>query len=417
MSKLYIKGGNKLEGEIKIHGAKNSALPLLAATLLCKGECVLRNCPNLSDTAAAVNILKYLGCKCSRTNHTVTVNAQCVAKNDIPDFLMRQMRSSIVFLGAIVGRMGSANISSPGGCELGPRPIDLHLSALKKMGLNICEDHGYLNCTAPNGMRGAEIFLHFPSVGATENIILAAVLAKGKTVIHNPAREPEITDLADFLNKAGAMIFGAGSDKIIIEGVNRLKPVEHSVIPDRIEAATYLAAAAVTNGRVDISGVIPSQLDSTLDIFRQCGYSPIVKKESISLRSDNRPQSIPIIKTLVYPGFPTDAGPPILTLLGLARGTTVFVENIFENRFRYIDELRRLGAKIRIHSNAAVIEGVPNYSAANTGATDLRGGAALVLASLSAQGNSVIDNIHYIDRGYECIEKHLSEIGADIKRK
>ncbi len=416
MSKLYIRGGKKLSGEIKVHGAKNSALPLLAATVLCEGECVLDNCPDLSDTAAAVNILTYLGCRCTRDGHTVTVNASDVNKNDIPDELMRQMRSSIVFLGAIVGRMGGAHISSPGGCELGPRPIDLHLSSLQKMGLEICEDHGYLHCSAPHGLKGADIFLNFPSVGATENIILAATRAKGKTVIHNPAREPEIIDLADFLNSAGAHIIGAGSDRIVIEGVKKLHAVHHTVIPDRIEAATYLSAAAVTAGCVKVNGVIPLQLTAILDIFKQCGYTVDVDNDSVFIKSNGRPSGVPIVKTLVYPGFPTDAGPPILTLLGLSKGTSVFVENIFENRFRYIDELRRLGAKIQIHSNTAIIKGIPRYSAANTGATDLRGGAALVLAALSADGLSQIDNIYHIDRGYECIENHLAGIGADIKR-
>ncbi len=416
MSKLLITGGKRIDGAITAHGAKNSALPLLAATLLCGGECVLHNCPNLSDVDAAAKILGYLGCHCKREGDTVIVDSSVITKNEIPDELMREMRSSIVFLGAIIGRTGGAVVSSPGGCELGPRPIDLHISSLKKMGVTIREDHGYLKCVAQDGLYGTDITLQFPSVGATENIILAAALAKGETVIHNAAKEPEIVDLADFLNKCGADISGAGNDTIRIVGVDKLTPAEHSVIPDRIEAATYLAAAAVTGSKVTVKNVNPAHMRATLNIFKECGCHLTYGKDEICIERRKHLISVPMIKTLVYPGFPTDAGPPILTMLALADSCTLFVENIFQNRFKYIDELKRLGAKITTHSNVALVEGCKKFTGAKTAATDLRGGAALVVAALAADGVTEIDNIYHIDRGYEKIERCLSSLGADIKR-
>lgn len=416
MSKLKITGGNKLNGEILIHGAKNSALPILAATLLLKGESIIHNCPCLSDVDAAIKILTHLGCACKREGGTVTVNATNVTDNVIPDELMREMRSSIFFLGAIVGRTGSAVISSPGGCELGPRPIDLHIAALRKMGLIITEDHGYLNCNTEEKLRGTDIHLSFPSVGATENIILAATLASGETVIHNAAREPEISDLADFLNSAGAKIHGAGSDTVIIYGVDELHSTEHSVIPDRIAAATYIAATAITGGDVIINGVMPPHLVVVLNTFRESGCRITPYKNALRVISDKKLKGIPTLRTMVYPGFPTDAGPPILAMLTQAHGTTVFIENIFQNRFKYIDELRRLGANVKTQGSVAIIEGGATLTGAKTECTDLRGGAALVVSALAAEGTSEIDKIFHIDRGYEGIEKYLTGIGADVKR-
>lgn len=417
MSKLYITGGKVLQGDIKVHGAKNSALPLLAATILCGGECILHNCPRLSDVTASLKILTHLGCSCKREGSTVTVDSSVISKNEIPDDLMREMRSSIVFLGAVAGRTGGAHISSPGGCELGPRPIDLHISALRKMGLKIQEDHGYLNCSAPEGLKGKDIMLQFPSVGATENIMLAAVLADGTTTIHGAAREPEISDLADFLNKAGADIRGAGSDTVVVTGVKKLHAVEHTVIPDRIAAATYMAAAAVTRGSVCVKDTCPSHMKATLDIFRECGCDMDICGTEITLSCHHRPQKVNGVKTLVYPGFPTDAGPPVLSVLAVADGTSLFVENIFQSRFKYIDELQRLGAKIKTHSNVALIEGCERLSGAKTESTDLRGGAALVVAALFADGITEVGSIHHIDRGYESIEDNLVSLGAEIKRK
>lgn len=416
MSKLYINGGKRLSGEISVHGAKNSVLPIMAATLLCNDEVVIHNCPNLSDVDAAIKILEHLGCSVEKNDGTVVVNSKLVNRNEIPDALMREMRSSIVFLGAIIGRLGGAVVSSPGGCELGPRPIDLHLSALRQMGLTINEDHGNLYCTAENGLVGTDIHLLFPSVGATENIILAATLSKGATTIHNAAKEPEISDLADFLNGAGARIYGAGSDIVTIYGVERLGGTEHTIIPDRIVTATYICAAAVTNGDITIKNVMPSHLVVLLNAFKECGCEILPAKSSLRIRSNGALRRIPTIRTTVYPGFPTDAGPPIIAMLSLAKGTSVFVENIFQNRYKYIDELKRLGANIKIENSVAVIEGVNKLSSAKIQCTDLRGGAALVVAALAAEGESEIDKIYHIDRGYEKIENSLSLLGAEIKR-
>lgn len=417
MSELVINGGKKLSGEICVQGAKNSVLPVLAATVLCGGECVIHNCPELSDVETSLKILAHLGCGCKKDGDTVAVNAKDISDYSIPDTLMREMRSSVVFLGAVIGRTGKAVISSPGGCELSPRPIDLHLSSLNKMGVTVREEHGYLNCTAENGLHGAEITLNFPSVGATENIILSAVLAEGDTVIHGAAKEPEISDLADFLNSAGARINGCGSDTVKIRGVKTLGGAEHSIIPDRIVAATYMACAAVTGGNITLKNVMPPHMASILWLFNESGCKVNINGKSINLLSPQRLLRVPTVRSLVYPGFPTDAGPIAAALLCKADGTSVFVENIFENRFRYVDELKRFGAKIKTEGKIAVIEGVTELSAADCKATDLRGGAALVIAALAANGKSKIGEIQHIERGYEDISENLRLIGADISKE
>ena len=417
MSELVINGGKKLSGEICVQGAKNSVFPVLAATVLCGGECVIHNCPQLSDVETSLKILAHLGCGCKKDGDTVAVNARDISDYSIPDTLMREMRSSVVFLGAVIGRTGKAVISSPGGCELGPRPIDLHLSSLNKMGVTVKEEHGYLNCTAENGLHGAEITLNFPSVGATENIILAAVLAEGDTVIHGAAKEPEISDLADFLNSAGARINGCGSDTVRIRGVKTLGGAEHSIIPDRIVAATYMACAAVTGGNITLKNVMPPHMASILWLFNESGCKVNINGKSINLLSPQRLLRVPTVRSLVYPGFPTDAGPIAAALLCKADGTSVFVENIFENRFRYVDELKRFGAKIKTEGKIAVIEGVTELSAADCKSTDLRGGAALVIAALAANGKSKIGEIQHIERGYEDITENLRLIGADISKE
>lgn len=412
--KIFVEGGNQLKGETTVHGAKNSALPILAATLLIEGQSVIHNCPRLSDVDVSLKILSKLGCKCKREESTVIVDATNVSCDRIPDNLMREMRSSVVFLGAILSRCKSATVSSPGGCELGPRPIDLHLNALNELGYTINEHHGFITCVKEEKTAAAVINLPFASVGATENAILASCKLKGKTVIHGAAKEPEITDLADFLNGAGAKIYGAGSDTIEIYGVDKLFTTEHTVIPDRIVAATYMSAAAITGGEIILKGVIPSHLNYVLKSFKEAGCKITVSGNTIKFIAPEIIKRIPLTKTVVYPGFPTDAGPCLVAMLTVAQGTSVFVENIFENRFKYIDELKRLGAKINIQNRVAVIEGVKYLSGAATQATDLRGGAALTVAALAAKGRTEIGEIHHIERGYEDITSVLSSLGAKI---
>ena len=415
--KLIIGGGRRLEGELTVHGAKNSALPLLSATVLARGESVLRNCPALTDTDAACRILTHIGCKCRRAGDTVTVDASNVCGAEIPDNLMREMRSSIVFLGAMLGRTGHCRLSFPGGCDLGTRPIDLHLSALRQMGAQISEQHGFLDCNVGKGLHGAKIVLSFPSVGATENILLAAVTAKGTTELHNAAREPEIADLANYLNECGAKINGAGESVIEIEGTERLSPCEHSVIPDRIVAGTYLCAALITNGEMILTHCCPEHTNGFLQILEAMGariYTYGGGKMYISGKKRNL--APPTIRTMPYPGFPTDIQAPFMPLCTTAQGTSVFVETIFENRFRHVPELVRLGASIKTEGRVCVVQGVQRLSGAKVRAAELRGGAALVVAALAAEGMSEITGLQYIDRGYENIEGALRSVGADIKR-
>lgn len=414
MSKIVISGGRRLTGEITLQGAKNSVLPILAATILTDSNCVVHNCPRLSDVDVSLKILNSLGCNTLFEGNSVIVDSSTVSSFKIPEELMLKMRSSVVFLGAVLGRTGRGVISSPGGCELGPRPIDLHISALRQLGVEITEEHGYLHCYAKNGLKGAQITLAFPSVGATENIILAATKAQGKTVVHNAAKEPEISNLADFLNGAGARIYGAGSDTLVIEGVKHLHSCEGAIIPDRIVAATYMAAAAVTGGDITIKSVMPSHFTSVLSAFRESGCDIKVNGKTLRIKADKRLSRINPLRSLTYPGFPTDAGPIIISMLSKADGISIFSENIFENRFRYVDELNRLGTKIKTEGKIALIEGVENLSGAYCKCTDLRGGAALVIAGLTATGTTVIDDIYHINRGYDDIVGVLNSVNADI---
>lgn len=415
--KLIVNGGRKLEGELRVHGAKNSALPLLSAAVLAHGETVLHNCPELTDVDAACRILTHLGCRCKRSGSTVTVDATNVSGYEIPDTLMREMRSSIVFLGAVLGRTGRCRLSFPGGCELGARPIDLHLAALRQMGAEIVEEHGYLDCTAVGGLHGAKITLSFPSVGATENILLAATAAKGLTEIHNAAREPEIVDLAECLGKFGARIGGAGESVITVEGAPRAVPCEHSVIPDRIVAGTYLCAAAITRGELILTDCEPSHMNGFIPVLESMGariYTYGGGKMYLSCKK--RLTAPPTIRTMPYPGFPTDIQAPFTALCSTVEGTSVFVETIFENRFRHVPELVRLGASIKTEGRVCVVQGVKRLSGAKVCAAELRGGAALVTAALAAEGTSEITGLCYIDRGYESLEGALRSAGADIKR-
>jgi len=413
MAEYIIKGGAALSGEVDIHGAKNAVLPILAATLLTPKSTIL-NCPKLSDVSVACSILEHLGCGVKRQDDCINVDADQLTSSTIHEDLMRKMRSSIVFLGAIIARCGQARVSLPGGCELGPRPINLHIESLEKLGVKIVEDHGYLNCTAPNRLRGTSISLEIPSVGATENIMLAACTAQGETVIHNPAREPEINDLAAFLQKAGAKIYIGENGTIYIQGVDRLCQVEHSVIPDRIEAATYLCCAAITGGQVQLKKAKTSHMTALLPLLEEAGCQLKVTGDSIYLAAPKRPKAPKVVRTNPYPGFPTDAQSPFMALSCIAEGSSIFVENIFENRYKHVAELVRMGAKIKVEGKVAVVEGVPALHGAEVVCTDLRGGACLCCAALAAQGQSRIKDIYHVQRGYQDFEPALKALGADI---
>lgn len=417
MERLLVEGGERLRGEVRVHGAKNSSLPILAASLLSGGETILRNCPRLSDVDAAIEILLYLGCSVVREGSTVVINSDRIQENEIPEALMHEMRSSIVFLGAMVSRLSKVKLSFPGGCELGPRPIDLHISSLKKLGVEINEEYGYLDCKVDGGLHGAKITLAFPSVGATENILLASVMAEGTTVIHNAAQEPEIIDLANYLISRGAKIKDAGKSTVTIEGVDHLDSTEYTVMPDRIVATSYLSAAAITGGDVLITDVNPDDLESVLPVLEQAGCRLRIYDNGIFLSGPAIIQPVKNIRTMPYPGFPTDAQAPIMALLTLSNGTSVFVENIFENRYKHAGELARMGADIKVEGKVAIVQGVQKLYGTSVEATDLRGGAALVIAALAANGVTRINNIGHIDRGYEAIESVFSSLGGKIVRE
>lgn len=415
MSRILIEGGTPLNGEAEVHGAKNAVLPILAATVLNEGVNIIHNCPPLKDVNITVEMLRYLGAHVEREGDSLIVDTRGKLGNHIPEKLMRQLRSSIVFMGAIVARNKKAKISAPGGCELGPRPIDLHIKALRELGVKIKESHGYIICNGAD-MCGREIHLSFPSVGATENIMLAASLSDGITVIQNVAKEPEIEDLAAFLNKMGAKIKGAGSSRIEIEGVSKLHAAEHSVMPDRIVATTYLCCAAITGGDVTLKKVVPEHLSATVACLRDSGCKVTVGSDWVKLAAPERLHAVSEITTMPYPGFPTDAQSLFLAMLTTAEGTSIIKENIFESRFKPAEELVRMGADVMVDGRIAVVRGVDKLSGAIVSAADLRGGAALVVAGLSAEGLTEIENPHYIDRGYAELVETLSMLGAKIKR-
>ena len=415
MSIMRITGGKRLEGTAEVHGAKNSVLPILAASLLARGETVIHNCPDLRDVRAAVRILEHLGAKVRTESTTVTVDSSVISRSDVPHALMREMRSSVIFLGAILTRQGAARLSTPGGCELGPRPIDLHLRALREMGAEIEEDGGSIACVRGD-MKGGRIHIDIPSVGATENAMLAALGCSGNTVITNAAREPEIVDLADFLNAMGARIQGAGTPSIEIEPAVLHGGIEYTVIPDRIVAATYLAAAASSGGSLELTGVRPAHLAAVTETLEEMGCVILKSEDTMHICTPRRLKSARPIVTRPYPGFPTDAQPPIMAASLKAEGTTVFVENIFKNRYRHADELVRMGADIRIVGKVAVVSGVSRLRGAPVSATDLRGGAALIVAALGAEGVTDISDLHHIDRGYDDIAGVLTKLGADVVR-
>ncbi len=415
MSTYIIQGGNRLEGEVEVSGSKNASLPILAASILNNGITKLYNVPNIQDTKVMLEILKYLGCKIKQNSDKIVINSKDVKKCEIPEELMRKMRSSVVLAGALISRNNKAIFSYPGGCDIGSRPIDLHLKAFEKLGINIVEEYGNIKCTCDK-IIPQDIILDFPSVGATENAMLASVLGEGTTSITNAAMEPEIVDLQNFLNKMGAKISGAGSNIITIQGVKKLKDVSYNVMPDRIEAGTLLCATAVTGGKVKLRKVEPIHMYPVLEKLEKCGCIISVSKNEIYLEAPKKLKAVNI-KTMPYPGFPTDMQSIFTSMLTTAKGTSIIVENIFENRYKYTSELKRMGAKITIEGRTAIIKGTRKLSGTNVIASDLRGGASLVVAALCAKGTSKVENIEYILRGYENLDIKLNKLGANISRK
>ncbi|MBE7060667.1 MAG: UDP-N-acetylglucosamine 1-carboxyvinyltransferase [Ruminococcaceae bacterium] len=415
MSAYIINGGNYLSGEIRIGGAKNSVLPIMAASLLNLSETVLLDCPRISDVDISVEILKRLGCKVFRDETTAVIDSSDINNFEIPLELMNKMRSSFIFLGAMLAVGGKAVCGYPGGCELGARPIDMHLKAFKKLGVRIKEQGGYISCDSSH-FKACKVALDFPSVGATENIMLLACKQKGTTTIINAAREPEISDLQNFLNSMGAKISGAGSNKIKIEGVASLKSVKKRIMPDRIVAATMMFAACISGGNITLKNVNCSHIESVILLLQGCGADIYTHGDSLDIICSKRLRFSDTLCTMPYPGFPTDAQAQAVAAFSTMEGTSIVKETIFENRFNHASELKKMGADITVDDRIAVIKGVKRLSGAHVYAPDLRGGAALVIAALGADGTTVVDNIHYIDRGYEQLDKMLSALGGDIKR-
>lgn len=413
MPSYIVEGGNRLEGEVNVSGSKNASLPIIAASILNGGVSKLYNVPNIHDTQITLKILKILGCKVDKKNGKIVIDSSKMDNHEIPEDLMRQMRSSVVLAGAILARFKNAVFTYPGGCDIGSRPIDLHLKSLKKLGINIDETSGYIKCKCEE-IVGTEIHLDFPSVGATENVILASVLAKGETILTNAAMEPEIIDLQNFLNKMGAKVEGAGTNVIKITGVQKLKDVSYNIMPDRIEAGTFLCMTGATAGKLKLNNVVPEHIGPVINKLKECGCKFETNKNNVIIDAPKRLKSVDI-KTMPYPGFPTDMQSVFTSMLCISKGTSVVVENIFENRYKYVNELKRMGAKISIEGKIAIVKGVKRLSGAVVEATDLRGGAAVVLAGLVARGKTKVNNIEYILRGYENLDKKLSKIGANIK--
>lgn len=412
MISYKIEGGKKLEGKVYISGSKNSSLPIIAATILNAGTTTLYNVPNIKDTQMMFEILDKIGGKVTKKNNKIIIDTSKVEKFEIPEDLMRQMRSSVILAGAIIGKYKHATFSYPGGCDIGARPIDLHLKGFEKLGINITKNYGNIICKCDK-IIGAKIDLDFPSVGATENIILASCLAEGTTTINNCAREPEIVDLQNFLNRMGAKIKGAGTDIIEIQGVKRLSEVSYNIMPDRIEAGTFLACGAITGGNIELNNVIPEHIEPLIHKLEEANCKLDVGKNCIKIAAPKRLKAVDV-KTMPYPGFPTDLQSIYTAVMSTAKGTSIIVENIFESRYKYVQELVRMGARITIEGKTAIIKGTKRIHGATVKATDLRGGAALIVEALIAKGTTEIQDIQYILRGYEKIEKKLTDIGAKI---
>lgn len=418
MEKLIIHGGHELHGRVKISGAKNAVLPIIAATLLAQDKpCVLDEVPYLNDVCTIAEVLRQLGAKVdfNRQQHTLFVDSTVLKTVDAPYDLVRKMRASFVIMGPLLARYGKAKISMPGGCAIGTRPIDLHLKGFEALGAEIEIGHGFISATAPNGLKGTSIYLDFPSVGATENIIMAACMAEGQTILENAAQEPEIIDLANFLNIMGAKIRGAGTNVIKITGVPKLIGHNYTIIPDRIEAGTYMVAVAMTGGDIYIENAISEHLKPVIAKLNEAGVKIEEDIDGIRVRCNKRPKAIDI-KTLPYPGFPTDMQAQFMAMLTIADGTGLVTETVFENRFMHVDELKRMGACIKVDGRTSIVEGVPSLNGCQVKATDLRAGAAMVLAGLVANGETEVSYIHHIDRGYDNLVEKLCGLGADICR-
>ena len=418
MERLIINGGNRLSGTVKISGAKNAVLPIIAATLLGQDrETCLDEVPSLDDVKTISAVLRTLGVKVRHEpdKHQLFVDAANIENITAPYDLVRKMRASFLIMGPLLARHGEAKISLPGGCAIGTRPIDLHLKGFAALGAKIDIGHGDISAVAPNGLKGARIYLDFPSVGATENILMAASMADGQTILENPAQEPEIVDLANFLNIMGAKIRGAGTNVIKIEGVKKLIAHDYTIIPDRIEAGTYMIAAAMTRGDVYIANAISEHLKPVIAKLKEAGVNVFEDVDGIRVSCDVRPRAVDI-KTLPYPGFPTDMQAQFMAMLTISEGTSVVTETVFENRFMHVDELRRMGAQIKIDGRTSIVKGQEKLTGCQVKATDLRAGAAIVLAGLVADGETQIGYIHHIDRGYDNLVAKLVSLGADIKR-
>ncbi|HET9671970.1 MAG TPA: UDP-N-acetylglucosamine 1-carboxyvinyltransferase [Actinomycetota bacterium] len=415
MDRLFVSGGARLRGSVRVSGAKNAALKVMAASLLAPGRSVVRNVPRILDCSLMGEVLEHLGADVAWEGDVVTVDATTLSSVEAPYELVRQMRASIVVLGPLLARTGEARVAMPGGDNIGSRPIDLHLDGLRRMGARIDAEHGFLVAHA-DGLTGASITLDYPSVGATENLMMAAIAADGVSVIDNAAREPEIADLARFLVAMGAAIHGAGSATIEIEGVDRLTPADHTVIPDRIEAGTWAAAAVATRGDVRLAGSRPDHLELFLEKMGEAGADATLGDDGLRVTQPERPRAVDFV-TLPYPGIATDFQPILLAMLATANGTSIATENVFEGRFSYVDELRRMGADIRTEGHHAVIRGVDQLSAAPVRALDIRAGAAMAIAALTADGVTEIADIQHVDRGYEDFDAKLTALGAEVRRE
>ncbi len=418
---IVVNGGNPISGTVRIGGAKNSALKLMAASVMAADKVRLNNVPQISDVEVMSEVLRVLGATvqngvdCGLDMHTLLIDTSAVNSYETPYELVAKMRASISILGPLVARFGKARVAMPGGCQIGARKLDMHITSLEALGVCFSTDHGFIEASTPNGLKGAEVVLDFPSVGATENLMMASSRACGTTVIRNAACEPEIEDLANFINEMGGKISGAGTPNIVIEGVSSMSGTEHATVGDRIEAGTFLAAGALTGGPVTVAGVNPDHLALALKKLSDMGCDVVSTSDSITV--SRKGDLIPVdIQTLPHPGFPTDLQAQFMVLDAVAKGNSIITENVFENRFMFASELCRMGAEIRIDGHHALITGVGGFSGAPVSSTDLRGGAALVIAALVADGQTRIDNIYHIDRGYEDYVGKLALLGADIVR-